>query len=197
MAKKRTPIKRKTPLRRSRKYISKAKTCLSCGFKGKLWSSSLCKKCAAEKNKKPPADGTITQGMVHQVFSWLVRTLYPNYCHACKKPLPYKHLQCCHMVRRDNMIVTYDLRNCYPGCEECNYHDPNHEILLAAECDRYWGQGTAEHIVIQGKKSYHWAPFELAELYKIFLTALRAAEAPGADKKRIREEVLEKTKRAV
>lgn len=197
MVKRKTPLKRKSPLKRSvKKYVSKQKVCSGCGYKGKLWSASLCKRCSAEKNRKPPEDGTITQGMVHQVFSWLVRTLYPNFCHACKKPLPYKHLQCCHMVKRDNMIVTWDLRNCYPGCEDCNYRDPNHEILLAAQCDRYWGIGTAEHIALEGKKAYHWAPFELEELYKIFLAALREAEDPNVDKKELRERVLAQTKRA-
>lgn len=134
--------------------------------------------------------------MVHQVFSWLVRTLYPNYCHACKHQFPYKFLQCCHMIPRGNKIITWDLRNCYPGCEQCNYHDPTHEILLAAECDRYWGPGTAEHMAIEGKKTYHWAPFELEELYHIFMESLREAEQPNADKKLIRAKVLERTKRA-
>lgn len=196
MRTRKAPIARKKPLRRSKPMTAKQKTCRECGFRGRIWTAGLCRKCADLKSKSPKENGTITKEMVHQVFSWLVRTVYPNYCHACKRQFPYKFLQCCHMVPRGNMITTWDLRNCYPGCETCNYHDPTHEILLSYECDKYWGYGTAAHMAIQGQREYHWAPFELEELYKIFMEALREAEQPGADKEAIRYRVLEATKRA-
>lgn len=100
------------------------------------------------------------------------------------------------MIPRGNMIITWDLRNCYPGCKNCNYFDPTHEILLAAECDRYWGPGTAEHMAFLGKKEYKWTAEELAELYKIFINALEEAQQPGANVVEIRRRVLEETKRA-
>jgi hypothetical protein len=202
---KRTPLKRTGPIKRKGKSIKstlpkptakKIKSCQECGYRGRIWSAGLCRKCAEAKRRLPPIDGTVTVEMVDQVFSWLVRTLYPNFCHACKQALPYKLLQCCHMVPRGNMIVRWDLRDCYPGCQSCNFHDPTHEILLAAECDRYWGVGTAEKLALEGKKAYHWAPYELEELYQIFREALEEAQAPGADKNAIRIKTLAKTRRA-
>lgn len=188
------PIKRKPSKKTAKPTAAKIKTCRECGYRGKIWSAGLCRRCAGSRK---PENGEITSAMVDQVFSWLVRTLYPNHCHACKKQLPYKLLQCCHMVPRANMVIRWDLRNCYPGCESCNFHDPTHEILLAAECDRYWGMGTAEKITLASKKAYHWAPFELEELHEIFSQALREAQVPGANKLEIRIKTLERTRRTL
>lgn len=92
--------------------------------------------------------------------------------------------------------MRWDLRNCFPGCKSCNFFDPVHEIRLAAECDKYFGTGTADHMAQESRKSYSWAPFELEELYVIFMAALREAEGDGADKLAIRTRVLAETKRA-
>lgn len=194
MAAQRSPIRRKKPLKR-KALVSKPKLCRDCGHPRKIWSHGLCQKCASLR-KKTTEEITFTK--VDTVFSWLVRTLYPNYCHACKQPLPYRLLQCCHMIPKSlSWILRWDIKNCYPGCENCNYHDQTHEIRLAAECDRYWGSGTADHLALMGKKEYHWAPYELEELYYFFLEILKEAENPDANKEELRERVWGKTSRII
>ncbi len=188
---KKSQLVRKTPLR------AKIKICKGCQKPRKLWSAGYCIQCAKNKDRKYVKGEPVTVGMVDQVFSWLVRTVYPNYCHGCKVAFPYRLLQCSHLVGRGASLVRWDLRNAYPADEDCNYNDRNHQILLSAECDRYHGPGTAEKLAAYRHDRYQWAQFELEELYIIFSEALTEAEKPEADKKKIRQQVIEKTKRVL
>lgn len=186
----RSPIKRKTPLKRTG-LKSKPKECRKCHQPRPLWKDKLCQKCHMVEQIN---SAVITKDKVDQVFSWLVRTLYPNFCHACKKPLPYKMLQCCHMVPKSKgSLLRYDIRNCYPGCEECNFYDETHELELAKQCDHYWGTGTSALLHTASERTYSRSKDELKELYSAFLAFLTEAEKPGANKNQIREEVMLKT----
>jgi len=124
--------------------------------------------------KKRKKGETITDKKIHQVFSWLVRAIYPEHCHACGINLPSKNLQACHFVARGAKVITWYLKNVLPGCGTCNGFRQEHVYYLGLSLNQYYGEGTADLMVKVGReiKSYKFDRLEKEKLFNLFTESL-------------------------
>lgn len=128
-------------------------------------------KHATKKRKKGE---TITDKKIHQVFSWLVRAIYPEKCHACGVKLPSKNLQACHFVARGAKVITWYLKNVLPGCGTCNGFRQEHVYYLGLALNEYYGEGTADLMTKIGReiKSYKFDRLEKEKLFNLYTESL-------------------------
>lgn len=168
----------------------KAISCKDCGRSCKTGKRGLCdlcyskmqkskqraKKGAIPKTKKRRKNGEkITDKKIHQVFSWLVRAIYPPVCHACgDKSFSSKELQACHFVPRGKKVITWYLKNVLPGCKTCNGFRQEHVYGLGRSLDNYYGEGTAFEMsrVSREVLSYKFDALEKKKLYDLFSSYL-------------------------
>lgn len=142
------------------------------GSKSKKTSTSAPK--TRKPTKKRKLGEKITDKKIHQVFSWLVRAIYPEYCHACQVKLPAKDLQACHFVPRGSKVITWYLKNVLPGCGTCNGFRQEHVYFLGLALNKYYGEGTAELMTKVGReiKSYKFDMLEKRKLFTFFKESL-------------------------
>lgn len=136
---------------------------------------SLSKRPLKKKSSPRKIGEKITDRKLHQVFSWLVRAIYPEYCHACKVERPAKYLQACHFVPRGKKVITWYLKNVLPGCPACNGFRQEHVYFLGLAINEYYGVGTAETLSKIGKevKEYKFDQLEKRKLYELFTLKLK------------------------
>ena len=134
----------------------KQKTCSRCQklkpiFKNKTIEGErlkLCQTCAGiierdEKKKKAKIrkekkKETITEKKLDAMFSKLVRTIYPWYCHSSRVPITIETSHCAHLISRNYRCTRWDLRNCYPTTPQENLHNQLHVIQLAKRLNEYY-----------------------------------------------------------
>ena len=66
------------------------------------------------------------QSELDRLFSLIIRTAHPKFCHSCGVPHEIKEAQAGHIINRTKFAVRYDLRNALPVCCACNYFVENH-----------------------------------------------------------------------
>lgn len=156
------------------------KLCTRCGRERPVWkrfrNQPYCKVCAGikdretKKEKRKKKREVITDKKLHQAFAKLVKQIYPLVCHACSASLELgsKYTHACHFVQRGRKIVTWDIRNVYPGCATCNGFVQSHVYELGKKANMYWGEGTAESLREMEIQIYKWSQGQKRELYELF-----------------------------
>lgn len=141
---------------------------------------SLCQSCAGivkkeldkekRKIKREKKKATVTDKQLHTAFAKLIKQIYPLICHACGTNLILgdKNTHACHFCQRGRKIVTWDIRNVYPGCATCNGFILSHVYELGKKANLYWGQGTAEYLRQQEVLTYNWSQGQKRELLELF-----------------------------
>lgn len=144
------------------------KVCKICAEK--LEKKKLRQKRETAKAKKREKKAQITDRKLHLVFARLIKEIYPLVCHACSKPLQKGTMDCqaCHFVERGKKIVTWDIRNVYPGCSYCNGFDQSHQYELGKKANVYWGEGTAEYLREIKTQIFKWSQYQKNQLYELF-----------------------------
>lgn len=95
---KKTPFKRKTPLRASKTALKQKK---------------------GLKVAKYPSQAKLKREL-DRVFSLYIRAKYPKVCYTCGKCA--ETLQCGHFVSRQYLVTRWDENNCRPQCVGCNIY---------------------------------------------------------------------------
>lgn len=168
--------------------MNKLKKCSRCNkdkviFKNKTVDGKrlqFCQTCAGivdrdiskekRKIKREKKKAIVTDKQLHAAFSKLVKRIYPLVCHACGVTLVLgdKNTHACHFVQRGRKIVTWDIRNVYPGCATCNGFVLSHVYELGKKANMYWGEGTAEYMRQLEVLTYNWSQGQKRELYELF-----------------------------
>jgi hypothetical protein len=123
---KRTPLKRKTPLKRA------------------VWGQKSLRTNA--KRKKAPPSISKLKKQADAVFSLWIRNRDGGRCFTCGVQKPIKEMQNGHYVSRMHSSLRYDERNCNCQCVGCNVfkHGNMDEYTLALT--RLYGIGILDDI---------------------------------------------------
>jgi hypothetical protein len=120
----------------------KQKTCRSCGKPCYWFSKQRCEQCAriegalekmTEQSKKEASEQGLTEliEIADDYFSKLVRLSNADdngivKCYTCDAEMRWQEAQCGHYIKRGNLFLRYDHRNCRVQCKDCNeYKDGN------------------------------------------------------------------------
>lgn len=120
----------------------KQKICTSCGKSCYWFSKKRCKDCARiedtlakmeeETNKEIEKEGLSELiDVADDLFSKVIRLSAADengfvICYTCDIKIRWQDIQNGHYVKRGNLFLRFDTRNCRPQCEDCNkYKDGN------------------------------------------------------------------------
>ena len=184
----------------------KVTTCKSCGAECRTGKRGLCDKCynlkikeTSKLNKKKEKERLKRQSEVSitaldNVFSKLVRNIYPEFCHSCLLPLDRTGLQCCHFISRKIYAFRWDIRNCLPGCMQCNFYRQHHVYELGLWINKYNHKTTADSIskiATAGNIGLKLSKKDRKTLYDIYSDYLKRSTDVGQNQKRLlREELI-------
>lgn len=193
---------------------SKKINCKICGkvcFSGKR---GLCRKHFNEAQKqkqkllrkkekaREKRESQVSEKTLDILYSRLVRTIYPRFCHGtCSlehtKPLPFEGLQNCHCIPRSrSTYLKFNLCNTLPGCPGCNKFSDEHIIYLYKFLCEYWGKEKIDNYHTTYKqKILRLNGVSRKTLYYIFKESLQLAEEKLANKEPLddlRKSILEK-----
>ena len=173
----------------------------------------LCQQCLAKVERKQVQEKKekaklkrkikrerITEKKLDMVFSRLVRSIYPKFCHSSGVPITVETSQCAHLVSRRYRCVRWDLRNCYPTTPVENMHNQLHVIYLAQRLKSYYGIEIETWDSLTKSSSCKITDQDRRTLYDIFVTALDKTytilteEEPYEKLEKLRLEVIEATK---
>lgn len=167
---------------------TKVKPCSRCGKDKVIFANKtidgerkqFCQTCAGivkkeldkkkRKVKREKKKTIVTDKQLHTAFAKLIKQIYPLVCHACGTTLILgdKNTHACHFCQRGRKIVTWDIRNVYPGCATCNGFVLSHVYELGKKANMYWGEGTAEMLRTLERQDYNWSQGQKRELYELF-----------------------------
>lgn len=173
----------------------------------------VCQRCAEkytkakEKQKKEKIQlqkrikrERITEKKLDTVFSKLVRTIYPPYCHSSKVPITVETSQAAHLIGRNSRCVRWDLRNVYPTTPVENMHNQLHVIKLAKRLEEYYGINIDDWEAASKSTTCKLNDSDRRYMYDVFKDALDQTYAillqdePYEKLKVLREQVINKTK---
>ena len=97
------------------------------------------KQKAKKEKKRIKKQETITEKKLDIIFSRLVRSIYPPFCHSSKVPLEFSKSNAAHLVTRAIRSTRWDLRNVYPTTYAENMYNQLHVIQLAKRLQTYYG----------------------------------------------------------
>lgn len=75
------------------------------------------------------------------VFSRYIRLKAANkdgilYCYICDSPVKHQQAQCMHFVKRGNLFLRWDERNCRAGDKACNEYKGGNYLLYAKRLEQ-------------------------------------------------------------
>lgn len=120
----------------------KKKTCRSCGKSEFIFSRGRCKTCSTiedtlarmeEETKQVIKEKGLSEliDIADDVFSKVLRLSAADQngivtCYTCDVKLRWQDAQCGHYMKRGNLFLRFDPRNCRVQCRDCNeYKDGN------------------------------------------------------------------------
>lgn len=127
---KRTPLKRKTPLRAKVPVLHKKR------FTGQIEGNK-------RKSKGKPTTAKLKKEL-DRVFSIYIRSNYPKRCYTCGKV--GVTLQCGHFVSRQYLATRWDERNCRPQCVGCNMFGNGQLLDFEENLKKELGDETVENL---------------------------------------------------
>lgn len=132
----------------------KEKICVSCGKKAPWFSKKRCQQCATiedvtkrmEKESEKVIDEEDLWDLIHDadaIFSQYIRLKYADEkgivkCYTCNTKKHWTLMQNGHYMKRGNLYLRHDERNCRPQDKYCNEdlggNMPEYTKRLDAEC---------------------------------------------------------------
>lgn len=164
----------------------KLKKCDRCQKEKPIWKNQtvegekkkFCKTCynivnrtlKKEKLKKQREKkrSIITEKKLDQVFSKLVRNIYPPVCHSSGDPITVETSHCAHLIGRNNRCLRWDLRNCFPTKPEENLYNQLHIIYLGKKLEYYYGIKIEDWDAQSKQQICKLSRVEKKEMYDIF-----------------------------
>lgn len=194
----------------------KLKECFSCKKLKPIWKNISgkphCKICAEKLQKQKVKEKkakirqkkkeTITEKKLDQIFSLLVRNVYPPFCHSSRVPIEVVGSHCAHLISRQNRCTRFDLRNCYPTTPQENMFNQLHVIQLAKRLKEYydieiedWEQSAKQTLCKLNKED----KLEMFNIFKEGLEKALSIKKSSVDQeselKTLREDIIQITKR--
>lgn len=94
-------------------------------------------------------------------------------CASCGNPYPVKGIQCGHYQSRRYLSTRFSIKNCAPQCARCNCWGakelsgiPGESEALGRWLDRKWGEGTADLMKAESRKTVKFSILQLEVMLK-------------------------------
>lgn len=116
----------------------KDKICMSCGKKAPHFSKKRCEQCARIENVHQQMERDAERMIKEEDLSSLISeadTIFSRYirmaaadntgiasCYTCETKKHFSLLECGHYMKRGNLFLRFDERNCRPQCKMCNHN---------------------------------------------------------------------------
>lgn len=167
------------------------KGCVKCLSKLKDSVLKEKRKIAREKKRE-----TITEKKLDQIFSKLVRLIYPSICHSTLEKGEFKDFHCSHFIGRNNRCTRFDLRNCYPCFAAENMYNSLHVLELAKRLKEYYGIDYDDFISAAKQNTCKLNSNDRRNMYDVFQQALESIKEDSSlgNLEKLRFSVVEKTK---
>lgn len=114
------------------------------------------------------------QNDLDRLFSLIIRTCHPKFCHSCGTPHEISDAQCGHIVNRTKFAVRYDLRNALPICVTCNYFVEKHTDSLIKRVIELYGEDAYDQVNIKKFDEFRPSQGQRDWLEKMFQTLLKS-----------------------
>lgn len=106
-------------------------------------------------------------------FSKYIRLKYSDSqglvkCCTCDTVDHWKKMDAGHFVHRDRKSVKFSELNVHPQCSRCNTYLKGNEYIHGRYIDIKYGAGTADKLILEGKKIYKFSRIELANLIEYY-----------------------------
>lgn len=95
-------------------------------------------KAEKDKQRKKEKRSQITESKLDQVFSKLVRSIYPFKCHSTGISLEGQTVNAAHFISRTIRSTRWDLRNVYPTLQSENFYNQLHILELSKYLKSYY-----------------------------------------------------------
>ena len=93
-------------------------------------------------------------------------------CASCGKPYPFEQIQNGHYQSRRYMSTRFSSKNCAPQCARCNCWGatelsgiPGESEALGKWLDRKWGEGTADLMKMESKRTTKHSVLQLKVIH--------------------------------
>ena len=114
------------------------------------------------------------QSELDRLFSLIIRTAHPKFCHSCGTFGEIADLQVGHIANRTKFAVRYHLFNALPVCATCNYFVENHtEPLIKRVIDLY-GENAYDEVQIKRYDEFKATTEQMNWLESMFKTLLKS-----------------------
>lgn len=116
----------------------KDKICISCGKKAPHFSKKRCEQCARIENVHQQMERDAERIIKEEDLSSIISdadTVFSRYirmaaadnkgiasCYTCETKKHFSLLECGHYMKRGNLFLRFDERNCRPQCKMCNHN---------------------------------------------------------------------------
>lgn len=144
---KRTPLKRKTPLKRSQKPMKR-----TVKRRNSVKSISALKKQA------------------DAVFSLFIRTRDGGKCYTCEVVKPIKEMQNGHYITRGCNQLRYDTRNCHCQCVGCNIFKSGNMPAYSLALIRQYGPNILTELEAEHRKIKQFTRDDLQDIINRYAT---------------------------
>lgn len=169
---------------------TKAKQCSRCSKLKPIWKNKtiegerkqFCQSCwnivnkeqAKEKRKKvrEKKKEIITEKKLDTVFSKLVRTIYPPFCHSSRVPVTIETSHAAHTISRKNRCTRWDLRNVFPTTPQQNMFEQTHVIYLARKLKEYYKIDIEDYEAASKQSICKLTSLDRKEMFDVFTKAL-------------------------
>jgi hypothetical protein len=149
--------------------VKSKKLCSSCNNALKKTKTKV-KKVTKEPAKKIASVRTLIKKL-DRVFSIYIRLRKAKSygevkCFTCDKKMHWRKSQCGHFMSRRFMSTRFHETNCEVQCYACNIMLSGNQYIYGVRLDEEYGEGTAERMLIESKKTNKFIRQDLEELIK-------------------------------
>jgi len=169
----------------------KKSNCKKCGMFGPV-ISNLCKVCywtgvKVKSFNKPDANDTIEEdgipeliGKADYIFSKYIRLKAANgkteyKCFICGKETSFSKGQNMHFIKRENLYLRYDERNCKAGCKSCNEFKGGNYLMYINKLEKEQ-PGITEILMQESRIVYKPTRSEMQLIIKGYTNKLKEIE---------------------
>jgi hypothetical protein len=114
------------------------------------------------------------QSELDRLFSLIIRTAHPKFCHSCGKRHEVSEAQTGHIINRTKFAVRYDLRNALPVCCACNYFVEKHTEPLIKRVIELYGENVYDEVNIKRYDEFKATTEQRNWLEAMFKTLLKS-----------------------
>lgn len=166
----------------------KKKVCVRCGKECYWFSKKRCKDCARIEDSMNDMEEETDKQLESEGLQELIKeadTIFSRWlrfsssdkernvaCYTCGKVKEWTEQQCGHYIKRGNLFLRFDPRNCRVQCEWCNvYKDGNYaEFTKRLEAER---PGIVEYLLEESRLVYKPTREEIKAIIKEYTIKLK------------------------